>query len=74
MVDGPRVMANGETRVAGRRPIHANSNGYHQSVYRKEIRFLEYRLEVIESWPDSGRKSALQTSVLLRIHSLEANR
>lgn len=35
-----------------------------------EIAFLEHRLEVIESWPDSPRKAATRTAILHRLEML----
>jgi len=32
-----------------------------------ELRFLEYRLEVVGSWPDSPRKSATIEAILGRL-------
>jgi hypothetical protein len=35
-----------------------------------EIRFLEYRLEVVGSWPDSERKQALIDAISRRLRAL----
>jgi hypothetical protein len=35
-----------------------------------EVQFLTYRLDVVASWPDSGRKSAAMTAISLRLKSL----
>jgi hypothetical protein len=35
-----------------------------------EVRFLEYRLEVISGWPNSARRDAVRESILLRLMSL----
>ena len=32
-----------------------------------EIRFLEYRLEVVSSWPPSARKEATIDAILFRL-------
>jgi hypothetical protein len=32
-----------------------------------EIRFLEYRLEVVSSWPPSARKEATIEAILFRL-------
>ena len=39
---------------------------------QSEIRFLEHRLEVIEAWPDSPRKTATRTAILHRLEMLPA--
>ena len=35
-----------------------------------EMSFLEHRLEVIELWPDSPRKTATRTAILHRLEML----
>jgi hypothetical protein len=35
-----------------------------------EVQFLTYRLDVVASWPDSGRKRASLTAISLRLKSL----
>lgn len=37
---------------------------------RSEIRFLEYRLEVVSQWPPSPRKSATSEAIARRLTSL----
>lgn len=32
-----------------------------------EIKFLQYRLEVVESWPESERKRVLREGILSRL-------
>jgi hypothetical protein len=36
---------------------------------RAEVQFLEYRLDVVASWPDSGRKKAAMNAIYLRLKS-----
>jgi hypothetical protein len=36
----------------------------------REIRFLEYRLDVIDSWPDSPRKQAVAEAISRRLASI----
>ena len=38
------------------------------SVAQSEMRFLEYRLDVIRSWPHSARKEILMEAVALRLN------
>ena len=33
-----------------------------------EVRFLKYRLEVVDSWPDSTRKQATREGILSRLN------
>jgi hypothetical protein len=56
-------LATWETRTAGNRSIHPN-----QPMEQTELRFLEYRLEVAKSWPDSPRKEATIGAILLRLN------
>jgi hypothetical protein len=35
-----------------------------------EVQFLTYRLDVVASWPDSGRKRASMTAISLRLKNL----
>ena len=35
---------------------------------RTEVQFLEYRLEVVASWPESGRKRAALEAIYLRLN------
>ena len=35
-----------------------------------EISFLQHRLDVIDSWPDSPRKAATRTAILHRLETL----
>jgi hypothetical protein len=41
-----------------------------QTVLEYEIRFLEYRLEVVQSWPDSDRRRATMEAILHRLGRL----
>jgi hypothetical protein len=35
---------------------------------RTEVQFLEYRLDVVASWPESGRKHAALEAIYLRLN------
>jgi hypothetical protein len=48
--------------LAGNRSIRARV-----ALDEWEVRFLEYRLEVVGSWPDSGRKLATIEAIMLRL-------
>ena len=39
------------------------------ALERAEVQFLEYRLDVFASWPDSGRKKAAMEAIYLRLRS-----
>ncbi|HEV8041162.1 MAG TPA: hypothetical protein VGP62_19975 [Bryobacteraceae bacterium] len=58
-------LANSRNGLAGIRSIHANS-----TLAEWDIRFLEYRLEVVGSWPDSARKLATLEAIVLRLDSV----
>ncbi len=49
-----------------------NQNGAwsRSALAAAEVQFLTYRLDVIASWPDSGRKWASMTAISLRLKSL----
>ena len=36
-----------------------------------EIKFLEYRLEVVSSWPPSARKEATIDAILVRLSTIQ---
>jgi hypothetical protein len=55
--------ADWKTRIAVNRSIHANV-----TCMQSEIYFLQYRLEVVTSWPESDRKRATIAAIL---HQLE---
>lgn len=55
-------LATSKKRLAGNRSIRATN-----MLKPWEIRFLEYRLEVVESWPDSPRKLATIQAILMRL-------
>ena len=40
------------------------------TLEQAEVQFLVYRLDVVASWPDSGRKRAAMTAISLRLKSL----
>ncbi len=54
-------LATWQTRAAAKRPTHSTQS---------EIRFLEYRLAVVEAWPNSGRRQAVIQATLLRLDTL----
>ena len=55
-------LAVSKAEIAGKGPARATA------VYDTwELRFLEYRLEVVGSWPDSPRKSAIMEAILGRL-------
>jgi hypothetical protein len=58
-------LANSRNGLAGNRSIHAN-----RALQEWDIRFLEYRLEVVASWPDSARKVATIEAIELRLNSV----
>jgi hypothetical protein len=62
-VDGPveeaPKLASWKDRRAGNRTIHAKFNNMHS-----ETPFLEYRLQVVSSWPESDRKRATIEAIL----------
>jgi hypothetical protein len=60
-------LANSRNGLAGNRSIHAN-----RTLEEWDIRFLEYRLEVVGSWPDSARKLATLEAIVLRLDSVRA--
>ena len=49
--------------MAGKRSIPS-----HIELPDAEIRFLKYRLEVVESWPDSIRKQVTREGILSRLN------
>ena len=55
-------LANSRNGLAGNRSIRTTPE-----LQQWEIRFLEYRLEVVASWPDSARKLATIEAILLRL-------
>jgi hypothetical protein len=58
-------LANSRNGLAGNRSIHAT-----KALQEWDIRFLEYRLEVVGSWPDSARKIATIQAIVLRLDSV----
>ena len=72
LVDGlvgkkPMNLATSINGLAGDRSLRANS-----ALQEWDIRFLEYRLEVVGSWPDSARKVATIEAIVLRLHSVRS--
>jgi hypothetical protein len=70
VVDGPigektMKLAASRNGLAGDRSIHATT-----ALQEWDIRFLEYRLEVVGSWPDSARKAATLEAIVLRLDSV----
>jgi hypothetical protein len=60
-------LANSRNGLAGNRSIHAN-----RTLTEWDIRFLEYRLEVVGAWPDSDRKVATIEAIVLRLDSVRS--
>jgi len=58
-------LASSRNELAGNRSIHAI-----KALQEWDIRFLEYRLEVVGSWPDSARKAATLEAIVLRLDSV----
>jgi hypothetical protein len=70
LVDGlvgkkPMNLATSRNGLAGDRSNRAN-----RALQEWDIRFLEYRLEVVGSWPDSARKVATLEAIVLRLDSV----
>ena len=42
---------------------------FNVSLNTEEVRFLEYRLEVVRYWPESERKQAVLEGIALRLRS-----
>jgi len=72
MILGVTELATWQARSAGNRLTNGTTYNFVTPELQSEIRFLEYRLEVVESWPDSGRKRASIEAILLRLHALSA--
>jgi len=49
------------------RPVGNRSIRTNHMLQPWEIRFLEYRLEVVRSWPESPRKAATIHAILTRL-------
>lgn len=67
-VDGPAAAH--PAKLASR---HASVAGYRSipsplALPESEIKFLEYRLEVVASWPESDRKRVLIEGILDRLN------
>jgi hypothetical protein len=67
-VDGPAAakpatLAVSKASKSGRRSIPPNI-----ALSESEIKFLEYRLQVVEAWPDSIRKMATIQGILSRLN------
>jgi len=58
-----------ESGAVGRRPLPLIVS-LHTELSLAETRFLEYRLEVIGSWPDSERKRNLMDGIVGRLTAL----
>jgi hypothetical protein len=67
-VDGPAAakpapLAVSKASKAGKRSIPSNI-----ALPESEIKFLEYRLQVVESWPESIRKRVIIQGILGRLN------
>jgi hypothetical protein len=56
-------------QTAAHHPIDAMPKRF-ITLEQAEVQFLAYRLDVVASWPDSGRKRASMTAISLRLKSL----
>ena len=68
-VDGPSVVQKAGTwkpRAVVKHPIHAIRRLV--TLERTEVQFLEYRLAVVASWPESRRKQAALGAILFRLN------
>jgi hypothetical protein len=63
----PMNLATSRNGLAGDR-----SNRTNRALQEWDIRFLEYRLEVVGSWPDSARKVATIEAIVLRLDSVRS--
>lgn len=61
-MNGRRRLAPRDITVPGNLDLH--------TIAQSEVRFLEYRLEVIAAWPESGRKRILMEAIALRLSAL----
>lgn len=61
-------LANMRNGLAGNRSIHATN----RMLADWEVRFLEYRLEVVASWPESARKDATLQAIVLRLATVRS--
>lgn len=69
-MDGPSVPQKAGTwkpSAVANHPIHAMTKEL-VKLARTEIQFLEYRLDVVASWPESGRKLAAMKAIALRLN------
>ena len=69
-MDGPSIVqkAGDWTPPAGaNQPIHAISRSLVMPG-PTEVQFLEYRREVVGSWPESGRKRAALEAIFFRLN------
>jgi hypothetical protein len=67
-VDGPAAakpakLAVSKAGKAGKRSILPNID-----LPESEMKFLEYRLQVVQSWPDSNRKRVILEGILCRLN------
>lgn len=72
LVDGPanRKKDTGGlgNQASAKRSIHAKL----PATQIREIQFLEYRLDVIQSWPDSQRKQIMMQSIEERLAAIRS--
>jgi len=66
-VDGPANRKRGTgslgNQASGKRSIHTNL----PPNQIREIQFLQYRLDVVRSWPESGRKQTTLDAIRQRL-------
>ena len=69
-MDWCMIVGMAEQKVLSRLPSLGHRAAPPAPVSLSEINFLEYRLEVAESWPDSERKRAVIEATFLRLNAL----
>jgi len=69
-MDWCMIVGMAEQKVPRRSPAFGHRVAPPAAVLQSEINFLEYRLEVAESWPDSERKRAVIEATFLRLNAL----
>jgi hypothetical protein len=66
-MDGRSIIERASLGYSTIRPMHVAKRFL--PLERAEVQFLEYRLDVVASWPDSGRKKAAIDAICLRLKS-----
>jgi hypothetical protein len=63
-------MSRHAVKTGGFPPIRTLVNSHLSTPAKSEIRFLEYRLEVISQWPPSARKDVTSEAISRRLASI----